>query len=100
MIPYYIKKNTPELREKLEKIGYRICSCCLFEDNIWLNIFIYEDRREIHGIGSYDDSFAQSQQEALDRFIKENTNAKECDEEEFIRVAKELINNDLLSTKN
>lgn len=26
--PCFIKKNTPELHEKLEKLGYEICRCC------------------------------------------------------------------------
>ena len=35
---YFIRKNTPELRLKLRKLGYDMCPCASFEDSAWLCI--------------------------------------------------------------
>lgn len=68
----FIRKNTPELREKLETLGYRICICCKFKDNIWLNNYINDelDRYEIHGLG--EGTIEGSQEAALNLFLYEN----------------------------
>lgn len=41
-----IKKNTPELRKKLEDAGLSVCICTTFEDADWNNnylIYLYAD---------------------------------------------------------
>lgn len=45
----FIRKNTPELRDKLKKLGYRLCSCCDYLDG-WL--FTIEDN--VHRIAEYE----------------------------------------------
>ena len=89
----FIRKNTPELRDKLAKLGYRICVCCKFKDNIWLNNYINDElnRYEIHGLGDY--STEDSQEEALNIYLDENSKRKipaiDCgdNEELFLAIA-------------
>ena len=89
----FIRKNTPELRDKLAKLDYRICVCCKFKDNIWLNNYINDElnRYEIHGLGDY--STEDSQEEALNIYLDENSKRKipaiDCgdNEELFLAIA-------------
>lgn len=74
--PCFIRKNTPELRKKLEELGYKICVCSSFDDNIWLNTFLYEDREEVHGIGCWDDSFPCKKEDVFNNYINENNERK------------------------
>lgn len=70
----FIRKNTPELRDKLKKLGYRVCICCTFKDNIWLNNFLMvENDPSIHGMGVWD--IEDSQEEALNSYITANANS-------------------------
>ena len=66
--PCFIRKNTPELREKLEKLGYNICPCALFYDACWLDTNV----DTVHGIGYSDETYPLPQEEQLKRFLKEN----------------------------
>ena len=66
--PCFIRKNTPELREKLEKLGYKICPCALFYDACWLDTNV----DTVHGIGYSDETYPLPQEEQLKRFLKEN----------------------------
>ena len=89
----FIRKNTPELQDKLKKLGYHICSCCKFKDNIWLHNFISDehDRYEIHGLGAWD--VEDNQEEVLNLFLIGNAEhpnpAIDCgdNEELFIAIA-------------
>lgn len=89
----FIRKNTPELRDKLEKLGYHICSCCKFKDNIWLLNFISDEhnRYEIHGLGAWD--VEDNQEEVLNLFLIGNAEhpnpAIDCgdNEELFLAIA-------------
>lgn len=89
----FIRKNTPELQDKLKKLGYHICICCKFKDNIWLHNFISDEhnRYEIHGIGVWD--VEDSQEEALNLYITDNAEnsnpAIDCgdNEELFLAIA-------------
>lgn len=89
----FIRKNTPELRKKLEELGYKICVCCSFDDNIWLNTFLYKDREEVHGIGCWDDSFPCKKEDVFKYYINENNERKnpniDCgtNEELFLALA-------------
>lgn len=53
----FIRKNTPELREKIEKSGLGVCTCAYFEDSIWLHSTYLDVRdrlsgvKEVHGLG-------------------------------------------------
>lgn len=82
----FIRKNTPELRDKLKELGYRICPCALFKDSVWLSIS-FINTPTIHGIG----------QEELDLFLYEDEKSEnpliDCgeDEEMFLKIAKENL---------
>ena len=94
----FIRKNTPELREKLENLGYHICVCCKFKDNIWLNNYINDEdnRYEIHGIGEY--SLSDSQEQELNFFLNENAKSKnpriDCGENEELFLALAAMRDD------
>lgn len=67
----FIRKNTPELRDKLKRLGYRVCSCCESKDNIWLNNFLtIKNDPSIHGIGVWD--IEDSQEKALNLYVTKN----------------------------
>lgn len=86
MIKWFIRKNTPELRKKLEELGYRVCVCCTFENNIWLNVFEHEDRKEIHGVGCFEDYY-NTQEEALQAF-SEKYSEYDCGDNEELFLEK------------
>ena len=94
----FIRKNTPELQDKLKQLGYHICSCCKFKDNIWLHNFISDkdDRYEIHGLGVWD--VEDSQEEALNLYVTENANspnpAIDCGENEDLFLALAALRDD------
>ena len=95
--PCFIRKNTPELVDELEKLGYRICYCCKFKDNIWLKNFLaIKNDPSIHGIGVWD--IEDSQEEALNLYITENANhpnpAIDCDENEELFLALAALRDD------
>lgn len=44
-----IKKNTPELRKKLEDAGLSVCICTTFEDADWLSCWGSHMSYDVHG---------------------------------------------------
>lgn len=94
----FIRKNTPELQDKLKKLGYRICCCCKFKDNIWLHNFISNehDRYEIHGLGAWD--VEDNQEEVLNLFLIGNAEhpnpAIDCGENEELFLAIAALRDD------
>lgn len=96
---YFIRKNTPELRDKLKELGYHICPCALFEDSVWLHTSFLTDEPIVHGIGFVDEEYTgrKTIQEELDFFLYENSKSQnpwiDCGEEEekFLTLAKELL---------
>lgn len=90
----FIRKNTPELRNKLEDLGFHICPCTKFEDSIWLNTCKLSLETSIHGLGYWDETFpCTSVDETLNLFLEENKAktypAVDCGENEelFILLA-------------
>lgn len=91
---FFIRKNTPELREKLKAMGYRICPCATFKNSVWLDL--YTDDMSVHGIGYFDPSMLpiNSVEEALQFFLKDNAEHGypyyDCGESEelFLSMAK------------
>lgn len=70
--PCFIRKNTPELRKKLEELGYRICSCATWPNSVWLDTFIHGKETSVHGIG-YDIYMEKTSiEEECQRFVEEN----------------------------
>jgi hypothetical protein len=94
----FIRKNTPELRNKLENLGYHICSCCKFKDNIWLHNLISDkhDRYEIHGLGAWD--VEDNQEEVLNLYLIGNAEhpnpAIDCGENEELFLALAALRDD------
>lgn len=63
----FIRKNTPELRKKLEKLGYKICICCEFDGAYILKNLI--NNGTIHGFGYYsEDSGFKNKEEMIKNF--------------------------------
>lgn len=90
----FIRKNTPELRDKLQELGYYICHCTVvYRDAVWLVTCNKTGKPSVHGIG-YGDKNIQS---ALDFFLYENEKSEnpliDCgeDEEMFLKIAKENL---------
>lgn len=88
----FIRKNTKELRDRLEKLGYKICKCCEFEDAIWLNNYI--PTSSIHGIGYSDKEIGTSVKESLNLFLEENNNYIDCKENEELFLAIAALRDD------
>lgn len=92
---YFIRKNTPELRDKLKELGYHICPCALFEDSVWLHTSFLTDEPTVHGIGFVDEEYTgrKTIQEELDFFLYENSKSQnpwidcEDNEELFLAIA-------------
>ena len=89
----FIRKNTSELRKKLEELGHTICKCCDFEGADWLDIITHKDASyTVHGIGydgEFDDIYGTlTQQERFSEFLK-TTNSIDCgtNEELFLALA-------------
>ena len=95
----FIRKNTPELRQKLEGLGYKVCVCCTFSDNVWLDTFIWdeENRYEVHGVGS-PELDTHTVEEELNRFLIENYELKnpiiDCGENEELFLALAALRDD------
>lgn len=92
--PCFIRKNTPELREKLEKLGYNICPCALFYDACWLDTNV----ETVHGIGYSDETYPLPQEEQLKRFLAENkisnTPLIDCSDNEAMFLALAALRDD------
>ena len=87
----FIRKNTTELRNRLEELGFSICSCCTFEGSVWLNNCPENSYNYIHGIGYLcEDLGINTTSQALDMFLLESSsNYIDCGENEDLFI--ELI---------
>ena len=88
----FIRKNTPELREKLEKLGYKICPCVY--NACWLDTNV----ENVHGIGYSDETYPLPQEEQLKRFLAENeisnTPLIDCSDNEAMFLALAALRDD------
>lgn len=81
-----IKKNTPELRKKLEDAGLSVCICTTFEDADWLSCWGSHMSYDVYPDG-IDDLSKEAYQED---FIKE-INPIICESgDEFINMCKQF----------
>ena len=81
-----IKKNTPELRKKLEDAGLSVCICTTFEDADWLSCWGSHMSYDVYP-DDVDDLSKESYQEM---YLKE-TNPIICEsEDEFINMCKQI----------
>ena len=94
----FIRKNTQELRNKLNELGYHICSCTEFEDSKWLETFSQLDYPTVHGVGYWDETCPFEPHQALDFFVKENTTREtpsiDCGENEDLFLAIAALRDD------
>lgn len=90
--PCFIRKNTKELRNELEKLGYKICKYCKFKDAIWLNNYL--PTNSIHGIGYANYAIGISAKESLNLFLKGNSNYIDCDTNEDLFLAIAALRDD------
>lgn len=64
----FIKENSPEVRKKLEDVGFSICICATCKDSIWLTY--YPDSMypfDIHGVGYIDETLGMQELSPLER---------------------------------
>lgn len=95
----FIRKNTQELRDKLQAMGCDICPCATFENSKWLDMSISKNGVGIHGLGYWDETCNfNSVEDALRFFLYENEHCDnpsvDCgeDEEMFLNLVQEAIN--------
>lgn len=71
--PCFIRRNTPDLREKLRNLGHSLCPCTEFEGACWLSVNP-KATYTIHGIGytSEEEFPGKTQKEFLDEFLQES----------------------------
>lgn len=84
---FYIRKNTKELRERIEELGIPVCKCTEFPKSCWLHI----DNNELipiscHGIGFEDETYPLTQEQQLKQFVKD-TKDIDCKEDEQMFLA-------------
>ena len=89
----FIRKNTQELRDKLEKLGHSICKCCEFDGADWLSVCTDSKMTySVHGIG-YTEKEGEiygdiTQEEVFQYFLKTTTSIDcETNEELFLALA-------------
>ena len=86
----FIRKNSKELQERLSDIGFRICSCCNFENALWLSICTAHTPPSVHGVGYWDETVRfNSVEEVLEDFLQE-TKKYDCGENEELFIAKSI----------
>ena len=94
----FIRKNTPEIRKKLEELGHTICNCCKFDGADWLHIPAIKDiYRTVHGIGFLDEELEiyglVTQEDIFNRFLK-TTKSIDCGDNEELFFALSALRND------
>lgn len=86
----FIRKNTIELRSRLEEIGYRICGCCFFDGWDWLHCSILNNGL-VHGIDTkFDEDYGYVPSEVFPYDFKYSIDCG-TDDEMFLRIANETI---------
>lgn len=96
-IDCFIRKDTPELRQKLKDLGYSICPCCDFEGSVWLSIL--QINSTVHGVGFCDKtglSGIDTQEKALARFLydSEKDGSIDCGDNEELFIALAALRDD------
>lgn len=90
----FIRKNTPELRAKLVKMGHTICQCCEFDNADWLTVSCNPDLyRSVHGVGYTDETYRQTQEEIFNDFLT-TTKFIDCGENEELFLALAALRTD------
>lgn len=84
----FIRKNTSELRKKLSELGCKICPCCYFKDAEWLEVYIRDGIKEMHGIGYTDDIdiLPYNKEKILEKYLSESQSF-DCGQDENLFLA-------------
>lgn len=87
----YIRKNSPELLDKLRALGYYVCICATYyEDSVWLYISNTDyERGVVHGIG-----FGSRPMKNILSEFESNTSAIDCGDNEDIFLELAAIEDD------
>lgn len=93
----FIRKDTPELRQRLMDLGYSICPCCDFEGSVWLSILPINGT--VHGVGFCDStglSPIDTQEKALAQFLydSEKDGSIDCGDNEELFIALAALRDD------
>lgn len=80
----FIRKNTNELLDKLEKLGYSTCLCTHIDGAVWLSTLA--SNGTVHGIGYSDETMPMTVEEACEMYIRES-NGIDCGENENLFLA-------------
>jgi hypothetical protein len=83
-----LKKNSPEIRQRIKDSGISVCPCAGFNGSIWLIHHIGLDAYfDVHGVGYSDETISGEDHLAL--FLHETKYIIECRSvEEFIQEIK------------
>ena len=91
----FIRKNSKELQEKLDDIGYDICRCVNFENAEWLNTLPINGT--VHGKGYFDEEMEfhdWTVEKELNRFVIGNPKYVDCGENEELFLAIAALRDD------
>lgn len=93
----FIRKDTPELRQRLRDLGYKICPCSDFEGSIWLSILPINGT--VHGVGFCDStgwSHIDAQHVALAKFLfdAQDDGSIDCGDNEELFIALAALRDD------
>ena len=96
-IDCFIRKDTPQLRQRLIDLGYKICPCSDFEGSVWLSILPINGT--VHGVGFCDStglSDIDTQEKALALFLhdSEKDGSIDCGDNEELFIALAAIRDD------
>lgn len=105
LVNCFIRKNTPEIREHLERGGLSICQCCTFDEesfknddylsggeSVWLQT--YTRNGTVHGVGYWDESAPPRSTEEACEFFLDTTHSYDCGENEGLFYALAFLRGD------
>lgn len=99
-IDCFIRKDTPELRQRLKDLGYSICPCSEFEDSVWLRTSFITDKPTVHGVGYVNEDLTgrKTIEEELNFFLSENYKSEnpriDCGDNEELFIALAALRDD------
>ena len=96
--PCFIRKNSKELRDKLEKLGHTICKCCEFDGADWLKVSCNAKMQySVHGIGYTEkegEIYGDITQEEVFKYFLKTTTSIDCGENEELFLALAALRDD------
>lgn len=96
----FIRKNTPELRQKLVELGHTICRCCEFEGAEWLTVTCNPNCAfSVHGWGFWSEDAPFSFENRFNSFLEDNEKREmpmiDCGINEDLFLALVALRNDI-----